>query len=151
VIAACCLPAAAAGLLPVSAQPALPDVRDNPLAALSLQQLSATRDRPLFSPTRRGRAAAPVAIIDRPAPVVVPEAAPPALELYGTVVDAEHATAIILLSSTSETRRVHIGDEVVGWKVTQIDDRKLVLSLDQRTAVFSMFKAKRPNETPASQ
>jgi hypothetical protein len=39
----------------------------------------------------------------------------------------------------NEIRRVRIGDDVGGWKVAQIEGRRLVLSLDSRLAIFTMF------------
>ena len=33
----------------------------------------------------------------------------------------------------------HIGDDIGGWKVVQIEGRRLVLSLDGRLATFTLF------------
>jgi general secretion pathway protein N len=35
--------------------------------------------------------------------------------------------------------RAQIGDEIDGWKVSQIEGRKVVLSLDGRFATFKLF------------
>ena len=147
VMAVCGLCAAADGGLPAQAQSNLQAVRDNPVAALSLDQLSVTRERPLFSPSRRS-SPPPVAAIIRPPPVQPPPP-PPTIELYGTIIDADQATAIIFFSANSQTQRVHIGDDVEGWKVEQIEERKLVLSQEERTAVFSMFADKPADNAPA--
>jgi hypothetical protein len=59
--------------------------------------------------------------------------------LVGIVMDTEEARAIVQAGPQNEIRRVRIGDDVGGWKVTQIEGRKLVLSLDSRLATFTMF------------
>jgi hypothetical protein len=122
----------------------------NPLQAQSLDRLSVSRDRPLFSPSRRPPAPPP------PPVERVPEAAapppPPDVTLFGTVVDGEGAHAIIRLG-TGKMERVHFGDEVAGWKVSQIEGHRLVLSLDGRLATFTMFSregGRRPPDDPAS-
>src|SRR5262245_25079648 len=110
----------------------------SPLAVHSLDRLSATRERPLFSPSRR--APAPPPPIVRPPP---PPPEPPNVTLVGIVMDADEARAIVQSGPTNEVRRVRIGDEIGGWKVAQIESRRLVLKLDSRLATFSMFSGHR--------
>jgi hypothetical protein len=38
--------------------------------------------------------------------------------------------------------RVRIGDDIGGWKVAQIEGRRLVLVLDDRIATFTIFAGK---------
>jgi hypothetical protein len=109
----------------------------SPLAAHPADRLSATRERPLFSPSRRPPAPPPAPIIGPPPPA--PPPAPPNVTLVGIVMDTEEARAIVQAGPQNEIRRVRIGDDVGGWKVTQIEGRKLVLSLDSRLAMFTMF------------
>jgi hypothetical protein len=59
--------------------------------------------------------------------------------LFGVIMDSEEARAIVRTGAGSEIRRVRIGDDIGGWKVTQIEGRRVVLSLDGRMATFSMF------------
>jgi hypothetical protein len=106
----------------------------SPLAAHPLDGLSATRERPLFSPNRRPPPPPPVAIISPP-----PPPPPPNVTLFGIVMDAEEARAIVQAGPKNEMRRVRIGDDIGGWKVSQIEGRRLVLSLDSRMATFTMF------------
>jgi general secretion pathway protein N len=122
----------------------------NPLQAQSLDRLAVTRDRPLFSPSRRP--------VPPPPPPVerAPEAAPPPpapnVTVVGIVIDAEGAHAIVR-SGTAPIERLQIGDVIGGWKVSQIEGRRLVLSLDDRSATFTMFSdesGKRPPDDPAS-
>jgi hypothetical protein len=107
----------------------------SPLAARALDALPATRDRPLFSPSRRPPAPPPV--------VAMPQAPPrpaPSVTLFGVIMDAGEARAIV--QAAGQVRRVRIGDDIEGWKVTQIEQRRLMLSLDGREASFTMFNSK---------
>ena len=108
----------------------------NPLEAQPLDRLSATRERPLFSPTRRPIPPPPPPPPEAAPVAVVPQ--PPNLQLFGIVVDDEGARAIVR-SGTEKVDRVQIGDDIGGWKVSQIEGRKVVLSLDGRFATFKLF------------
>jgi hypothetical protein len=110
---------------------------DNPLAARPLAELAVTRDRPLFTPSRRPPAPPVVARIAPP-----PPPAPPELALFGTLVDGEAASAIVRKGSEKPIR-VHVGDAVDGWAVTEIDERRVVLALGERSATFTMFNTDR--------
>ena len=107
----------------------------NPVAAQSLDQLSSTLDRPLFSPSRRPPAPPPPPV----AQAVAPPAPPPNLVLFGVVMDGEGARAILRTGADKKVQRAQIGDEIDGWKVSQIEARKVVLSLDDRFATFTLF------------
>jgi general secretion pathway protein N len=109
----------------------------SPLAAYPLDRLSATRQRPLFSPGRRPPAPPPAPTIAAAPPPPPPQ--PPKLILFGIVMDADDAHAIVGTGTADKTRRVRIGDDIGGWKVTQIEGRKLVLSLNDRSATFTLF------------
>ncbi|HVX92442.1 MAG TPA: hypothetical protein VG985_04395 [Xanthobacteraceae bacterium] len=67
---------------------------DNPVAAQSLERLSATRERPLFSPTRRPPAPPPPPpAISRAAPP--PPSPPPGIALFGIITDAQGPFAMV--------------------------------------------------------
>jgi hypothetical protein len=106
----------------------------NPLAAQSLERLSATVDRPLFSPSRRPPAS-PVA--KAPEPLAPP--APPDLVLSGIVMDGERALAVVRIGAEKKILHAQLGDNIGGWTVSQIEGRRLVLSLDGRSATFTLF------------
>jgi hypothetical protein len=109
----------------------------NPLAALSMEQLSAIVDRPLFSPNRHR---APVAAEARDAEPQTPASPPPpSLVLSGVVMDGEGARVVVLVGPERKALRAQIGDEIGGWTVTQIEGRKLVLSQGGRIATFTLF------------
>ncbi len=125
----------------------------SPLATQPLDQLSATRERPLFSPTRRP-VPTPIAHVPE-APPPPPPPPPPNVALFGIVMDGDEARAIVRTGPAEKMIRVRIGDDIGGWTVGQIDGRKLVLSLDGRVAVFTMFSGDSavaaPNSGPVSQ
>ena len=112
----------------------------NPVAAQSLEQLSTILDHPLFSPSRRPPAPPPA-----PPPIVqaaeppAPPPPPPNLVLFGVVMDGEGARAVVRSGADKKLVRAQIGDEIDGWKVSQIEGRKVVLSLDGRFATFTLF------------
>jgi hypothetical protein len=112
-------------------------VLENPLAAHSLDSMSATRERPIFSPSRRPPPPPPQPIVlfpSAPPPIV-----PPGLTLFGVVMEADEALAVVRVAPRNDIVRIRIGEEISGWKVTQIERRKLVLSLGDRSATFALF------------
>jgi hypothetical protein len=115
----------------------------SPLAAQPLDELSATRDRPLFSPTRRPPAPPPIVAAAPP-----PPPPPPDVALLGVVMDGEEAHALIRTGPAAKIMRVRIGDDISGWKVGQIEAQRLVLLLDGRTATFTIFTG--VNNRPAN-
>src|SRR6266404_2187712 len=118
----------------------------SPLAAQPLDRLSATRERPLFSPTRRPPPPPPpVVIAPEPPP---PPPPPPDVALFGIVMDGDEAHAVVRAGPAAKIMRVRVGDDICGWKVAQIDGRRLILSLDDRIATFLMFAGNSANGAP---
>ena len=114
----------------------------NPVAAQPLEQLSAMLERPLFSPGRR-RTPAPPPVAQAPAPADLPSP-PPNLVLFGVVMDGESARAVVRAGADKRLLRAQMGDEIEGWKVAQIDGRKVVLaSQDGRFATYRLFSEER--------
>jgi hypothetical protein len=114
----------------------------NPVAAQPLDQLSATLDRSLFSPSRR-RAPAPAPVAPLPVTSAAPSQ-PPNVVLYGVVMDGESARAVVRVGPEKRLLRAQMGDDIDGWKVAQIDGRKVVLaSEDGRFATYRLFSGER--------
>ena len=111
---------------------------DNPLAAHSLDEFTATRDRPLFTRGRRPPAVAHAAPAVAAPP---PPAPPPQLALFGIVVEAGEASAVVRGAPSEKVMHVRVGDQVDGWEVSQIAERQIVLSQDDRSVTFTMFDA----------
>jgi hypothetical protein len=118
----------------------------SPLAAQPLDRLSATRERPLFSPTRRPPPPPPpVVVAPEPPP---PPPPPPDVALFGIVMDGDEAHAVVRAGPAAKIMQVRVGDDIGGWKVAQIEGRRLILSLDDRIATFMMFAGNRANGAP---
>jgi len=122
----------------------------NPAAAQSLERLSATRERPLFSPSRRPPAPPPAPVVQRSPPPAPPAA--PSVDLFGIVKDADGARAVVRAGPNNKILRVRVGDDIGGWKVSHIEGRKLVLSLGERSSTYTLFgvKSAAPNAGPAA-
>lgn len=146
------LPLALALSLPAVAQatgepPARPS---HPLAALSLDSLAATRERPLFSPTRRPPAPPPAPVAAAAAPPPPPPPAPPeppALTFFGVVAEGDGARALVRVGAENESLRVRVGDRIGAWAVSDIDRRRLVLSLGDRLETFTLFARQSEKQT----
>jgi hypothetical protein len=119
----------------------------NPLAAPSLDRLSATRERPLFTPSRR--AAPPPSPVASTAPVES-VAGPPRITLVGVIIGVEGPRAVVNNTALNKIVRVRIGDEIDGWKVREIDERLLVLWRDGRSTSFKLFNGEHA-KPPAGQ
>ena len=134
-----CWSAAALGAdAPAAVQDSSGATLPNPVAAQSLERLSATVERPLFSPSRRPPTPPPPPVAKAPEPPPPPPP-PPDLVLSGIVMDGEGARAVIRVGAEKINRRAQIGDDVSGWMVSQIEGRRLVLSRDGRFATFTLF------------
>jgi general secretion pathway protein N len=120
----------------------------NPVAAQSLDQLSATLDRPLFSPTRRRPAPSPVT--QAVAPSAPQQQPPPTLTLFGVAMDSEQARALIRTDRDKKMLRARIGDDIDGWKISQIEGQKVVLSLGERFVTLTLFDNDRMKAEAAS-
>jgi hypothetical protein len=115
----------------------------NPVAAQPLDQLSTILDRSLFSPSRRRPPAAPPPVALAPAAPALPSP-PPNVVLFGVVMDGESARAIVRVGADKRLLRAQMGDEIDGWKVAQIEGRKVVLaSQDGRFATYRLFNDER--------
>jgi general secretion pathway protein N len=110
---------------------------DNPLAAWPFALFADTRDRPLFSPRRRPPPppAPPPPQIAAPAPKIPP----PNIALLAIVSDGSVAQAVVRTWGAEKAIRARLGDDIAGWKVTQIEPRRLVLSSDDRSVSFALF------------
>jgi general secretion pathway protein N len=112
----------------------------NPLWGIALGSLSATRERPIFSASRRGPAVAvsvprsePVKLIVRP-----PEPEHLNLTLVGTVVSEAESIGVFLDQSTHIFIRLRAGEEHSGWIVRSIKARKASLEKNSRTETLSL-------------
>jgi len=124
------------------AAPAVPPARAlsaNPLWAIPLTQLSGTRDRPIFSPSRR-----PPPVVADTQPVVVKppprkkEIQPPPLSLVGTIASDDESFGIFIDQSTKAALRLKAGEDYQGWKLLRIRGREVTMEKDQQAAVLTL-------------
>ena len=108
---------------------------DNPLEALKLEDLAATRDRPVFAPTRRPP---PPRVEVAPAPPPAPPAemvavdAPPPFDLVGAAVGSRSSFVLLRDRGTYEVTRLRSGEEAQGWRVGAIGARSVMLERNGR-------------------
>jgi hypothetical protein len=112
----------------------------NPLWAIPLTALSGTRDRPIFSSSRRPPAPAV-------APAIVPKvaAAPkpreperPPLSLVGTIASGEEGFGIFLDQSTKAALRLKLGEDYQGWKLRSVQGREATLEKDAQAVTLAL-------------
>lgn len=122
---------------------AAPPLRGNPLWGISLKSLSATRERPLFSPSRRPPSRAVVAPIG-PVKVAAPaEPEQPQLNLLGVVTGTDEGYAVFINTTTHDIVRLRTGEGNDGWILQSVRGREVVLEKNHRTAVVAL---PRPSE-----
>ena len=115
--------------------------RGNPLSRISIDSLSVTRERPLFSASRRPPPPKP-APATPPAPNV--EAARPAeperppLRLEGTAIGKPRAIALVLDETTKGSVRLHVGEAAEGWQLRSIDARRVTVEKTGRVVTLSL-------------
>jgi hypothetical protein len=125
----------------VVAAPAVParTPSANPLWGVPLDQLSGTRDRPIFSPSRRPP---PAAVAAEAAPIKPPprkkEIEPPQLSLVGTIAGGDEGFGIFIDQSTKMALRLKVGEDYQGWKLRAIQGREVTMEKDERAAVLAL-------------
>jgi general secretion pathway protein N len=115
---------------------------DNPLWAIPLTQLPVTRDRPIFSSSRRPPppAVAPAAV---PKVAAVPkpsEPERPQLSLLGTIAsdDDDEGFGIFLDQSTKAVLRLKVDEDYQGWKLRSVQGREATLEKDQQVVTLAL-------------
>jgi hypothetical protein len=95
----------------------------NPLWATPIDSLTATRDRPIFSASRR-RALPPAVFVAAAAPPPAPVAAPPPdrppLVLLGTIIGGALRVGIFHEEATTNTVRLSVGESREGWVLRSV-------------------------------
>jgi hypothetical protein len=116
----------------------------NPLWAVAFTSLSDTRERPIFSMSRRppppAVAAAPlvkpVAVAPKPK-----EPESPKLTLIGTIAGDHERFGIFLDQSTKAALRLRMGDDYQGWKLRSVQGREATLEKDQEAVILALPKS----------
>jgi hypothetical protein len=121
----------------------------NPLWTVPLSALSSTRDRPLFSASRRPPVVAlPVVAprVQKQEVLAPPPPDRPLLTLIGTIVSRQASVAMLQGSNAETISRLRIGQENDGWRVQGISLRSVTVEKGQQSVEL---KLPRPNGAPA--
>jgi general secretion pathway protein N len=113
----------------------------NPLWAIPLRSLRATRERPIFLPSRRPPApAAATAPGEEPtkSPPAAAESEKPPLSLVGVVSGATDGYAVFIELTTRDIVRLRTGEGHQGWILRTVREREAVLEKDHRSAVVGL-------------
>ena len=133
------LPAGTAGERPAERPAAEPN--GNPLWAIPLSALTATRERPLFTPSRRAPApavAGPVAVAPPPPPPPQSEPERPPLVLIGAIAGESEGFAVFLDQTTNNVVRLRTGQNHEGWVLRAVKGREVTLQKDRRTETLAL-------------
>jgi hypothetical protein len=113
----------------------------NPLWALPVKQLSMTRDRPIFSPSRRPPPAAtptyvaPVAVRPLPKPA---EPERPSITLLGTIVSGAEGIGVFIEPATQNIMRLRVGEDHQGWILRSVKTRDVTFVKDREKVVLEL-------------
>jgi hypothetical protein len=111
----------------------------NPLWAMPLKQFSDTRERPIFSPSRRPPPPPPSAVTV--AKVVVPrpkEPEKPQLSLVGTISSDEDKFGIFVDQATKNVLRLRVGEDFQGWQLQSVQGRETTFQKNELTFVVAL-------------
>lgn len=116
----------------------------NPLWSIALPALSATREHPIFSPSRRPPAAiAPVASLEVRGPAQIREPEPLRLALVGTIIGEKEGFGVFVDDATKSVVRLRAGEAYNGWILRSLRGREVTLEKDDQVKNLSL---PRPSE-----
>jgi hypothetical protein len=114
----------------------------NPLWAIPVKDLSDTRDRPIFTPSRRPP---PPPVVEKPyvppPPPRVETKPPPEplmLSLLGTIAGDSAGVALFMEKSTQEVVRLRTGESHKGWVLRSVHGREAMLEKGDRKETVTL-------------
>jgi hypothetical protein len=115
----------------------------NPLWAIPIKDLSETRDRPIFTPSRRPP---PPAVVEKPYTPPPPpprvETKPPpeplALSLLGTIAGDSDGVALFMEKGSQEVVRLRTGESHQGWVLRSVQGRQAMLEKGDRKEIVTL-------------
>lgn len=114
----------------------------NPLWSIPLSSLTATRDRPLFAPSRRPPAEDKPAASEPDAPEpdapASGPASPPNLTLVGTIAGPDTGFAIFQETGSDTVVRLRTGQKHDGWTLESVAGRSVTFTRDGESATLSL-------------
>lgn len=106
---------------------------DNALWSIPLASLTATRERPIFSPTRR-----PPPILVKPAPTEAASTGQPSLALVGAIAGENDGIAIFLDGATKNIIRMKTGESHGEWTLRAVKAREAILQSEHKTSTLTL-------------
>ena len=132
---------------PAAAQSPPADNQVRTLAMPPMEELNATRERPLFSPQRKPddkvAARTDEAVVEE-APTSVP------FDLTGVVIGEDQAIAILQNRDTQETIQLKQGETADVWSVAEIGQRHIVLRNEGRQVRLQLFEPRPDGSEPVA-
>jgi len=124
---------------PVELPPVEPS--GNPLWAIPLSSLNATRERPLFLPSRRAPApavAGPVAVAPAAPPPPPAEPERPPLTLIGVISGANEGFAVFLDHASNNVVRLKTRQDHNGWVLRAVKGREATLHKSGKSEILAL-------------
>jgi hypothetical protein len=122
--------------------------RGNPLWSVPLSSLLVTRERPIFSPSRRPPpppvVAAPYVPPVKPPPPKPPEPDHPLLTLLGTVAGDNEGVGIFINQIDKVPVHLKIGEDHEGWVLRSVRGREAMFEKNNRMATLTLPSAEQP-------
>ncbi len=103
-----------------------------------LAKLSMTRERPIFSPSRRPPPVAPPVVARQAEPPKPAEPEQPPLILVGTVAGGDNGIAVFVEQSTENTVRLRVNESHKGWTLHSIQGREVTLQKERSSSVLAL-------------
>ena len=113
----------------------------NPLWEIPLKNLSNTRERPIFSPSRRPPPPVVVSVPvvnEPPPPPKPPRIERPQFSLVGTIAGDEESFGIFVDQTTKAALRLKVGEDYQGWTLRTVQGREVMLERDQQTTILTL-------------
>jgi general secretion pathway protein N len=127
---------------------ARPPPGGNPLWGIPMSALDATRERPIFSASRRPPMPPVVAQrVAAPPPPKPAEPAQPLLTLVGTAIGQPINVALVLDRTKKTLVRLHVGEAVSGWILRSVDSRTMTVEKNSQTVTLALPA---PGSVPAN-
>jgi len=113
----------------------------NPLWGIPLHSMSATRERPLFSPSRRPPSPPIAAVAAPPPPPSKPTQATPPLTLLGTVLGDGERVGVFAEQGTKNVIRLRVGEGHGDWTLRSLHARAAILEQGRNQAMLALTPA----------
>jgi general secretion pathway protein N len=134
---------------PKDADARQPPPGGNPLWGIPISVLDATRERPIFSASRRPPMPPVVAqrVTAAPPPPKPAEPEKPLLTLVGTASGKNQKVAVVLDGTTKTLVRLHVGEAASGWILRSVDSRTVTCEKNSQTVTVALPA---PGSVPAN-